>query len=49
MIWANDFATAVRRNKPWAFMLAADVIIVGLLCVDRFGRDYPNIHIHISW
>jgi len=43
MTWAKDFAAAARSNKPWMFMLIADVVIVGLLCVDRFGRDYPNI------
>lgn len=43
MSWMNDFAAALRRQKPWAFMLAADVVIVGGLVYNRLFLDYPNI------
>jgi len=43
MTWVNDVAAALRRQRPWALMLAADIAIVGGLVYNRLFTDYPNI------
>jgi hypothetical protein len=43
MTWPNDLKAALREQRPWAFMLAVDVVLFGGLIVNRLAFDYPNI------